>query len=113
MSVLGVKPISQSTVRLFLQITLHTMASNYYEEEEKVQAACRAWETGQISSIAAAARSVDANIRRVRRRLTGTDSRSTRAPANRLLSEEEEMAVVKWLETLDTLGTRSSLKILS
>ena len=102
-----------SLSRLYSQISLHRMASRYYEEEEKVQETCRAWGSGQFPSISAAARSVGADVQRVRRRLAGKESRSTRAPTNRLLTDDEETALVKWLEALDTLGTRSSLKMLS
>jgi hypothetical protein len=86
------------------------MPSIYHQEEKKVQKACEVWKTGKFNSIADAARSVDANVRRVRDRLAGVKSRSTRPTTNRLLTDEEEEGILRWLDYLDTLGTRPSLK---
>jgi hypothetical protein len=88
------------------------MADTYRNEEEKVSRACAAFLSGQFKSIAAAARSEGAKDRRVRNRLAGQNSRSTRPPTNRLLTENEELGLLKWIERLDKLGTRPSLKMI-
>jgi hypothetical protein len=86
------------------------MPPTYQKEEEKVQKACKAWQTRNFPSIAAAACSVDAKPQRMRDRLAGTNSRSTQPPTNRLLTDEEEGGILEWLEYLDTLGTRPTCK---
>src|SRR6266480_5724576 len=86
------------------------MPSTYHQEEEKVQKAFEAWQTGKFKSIADAARSVGAKVRRVRNRVAGVNSRSTRPSTNRLLTDGEEEGILRWLDYLDTLGTRPSGK---
>jgi hypothetical protein len=40
------------------------------------------------------------------------NSRSTRPPTNRLLTEAKEQGIVSWLEYIDKLGIRATLQML-
>ncbi|KAK0557986.1 hypothetical protein OC861_006980, partial [Tilletia horrida] len=42
--------------------------------------------------------------RRLRRRPAGCNSKSTRTPANKKLSDTQEKAILAWIRTLDDLG---------
>lgn len=69
------------------------MVRNRSEEEERVQAACNAWESGRFISMVAAARSVGANYARLRNRVADPNPNKPRY--------HEEQALLRWCNTLE------------
>ncbi|KAE8233773.1 hypothetical protein CF326_g1192 [Tilletia indica] len=77
----------------------------YAAEEDKLQ--CALEEAQSVApkkpNIASLAKKHGVDEQRLRRRFQGRHSRSTRPPANRKLSNDQENAILAWIHVLDTL----------
>ena len=82
--------------------------SEYRGTEGEIGFALQGLENGRFASIADAARAHGVPYDRLHARASGVSSRSERAPTNRLLTDEQEIGLCKWIEVLDKLGTRAT-----
>ena len=80
------------------------MSSNYKEEEARILEAVEAFRTKKNASAASLAREFGVSVDRLRRRIRGVPSRSTRPKVTGPLSKEQEQALQKWIENLDEMG---------
>jgi hypothetical protein len=83
--------------------------SLYREQEKRVLQAVDAFSHQKFPTIKAAAEHFNAPYNRVKYRLKGGNSRSTRQPTNRLLTDEEERGIITWMKEREDLGCRVSL----
>ncbi|KAE8183083.1 hypothetical protein CF328_g8303 [Tilletia controversa] len=80
------------------------MPSNYHEDEEKLQCALEeARSTVGKVNISALARKYGVDMQRLTRRYKGKESKTTRAPTNRKLTDAQESAILAWIDVLDQL----------
>ncbi len=90
------------------------MSSKYKTEELAVSKAIEALQNGEYSNPSAAAKAFNINPVRVRRRLKGKNSKSSRLPSNRALSEGQELAIREYvlsLDSIDVLPARLSVMV--
>jgi hypothetical protein len=89
------------------------MASDEYKKiEEAIAQAVEAYSTNKSQKISVLARQFDVPYRRLKRRLDGQDSRSTRQPSNKLLTDDQESAIVTWIQYLDRIGAPATTDML-
>ena len=80
------------------------MNSLYFAIEQHIRAACQAYRARKSTKIAAPlAREFDVPVQRLRARLKGRQSRSSRPTLSKRLDESQEAALISWINTLDNL----------
>ncbi|KAF3406894.1 hypothetical protein DPV78_001412 [Talaromyces pinophilus] len=79
-------------------------AEEYKKEEELIAKAIDAYRHGEVQNISRLAREFGVSRHKLSRRLKGTPSRSTRPPTNRLLSDDQEKAIIHWIQYLDDMN---------
>jgi hypothetical protein len=89
------------------------MALSYREEEERVQEALEWYLDGENRSFEGAAAQFNIPIGRIRRRYHGTQSRSSVGGRNKALSDEQERALLHWIDKLDEIGVPLRLSALT
>lgn len=89
------------------------MSTRYQDIEERIQDALAAIEQRDDYTIAAVAREFDVPESRLRGRWKGRQSKVDRRGGNRKLSVEQEIAVCRYLDRLDKIGTSARLPMLS
>lgn len=80
--------------------------SQYRDEETRVLQACDAYANGAFSSRQKAADHFGVPYGRVKRRMKGINSRSTRPATNRRLTDFEEKGLILWMKEREQLGVR-------
>lgn len=78
------------------------MPDSYETIESRILEACASIEGQKKPNIARLAREFDVPMQRLRNRLNGRQSRSTRCQPNKGLSEAQERAVIQWIRHLDS-----------
>lgn len=86
--------------------------SDYLTEESRIKFLVQSIHNGIFPTIAAATRDCPHLYGRVKNRLAGRGSRSERPATNRLLTDNEEKAIVLWVSRLEELGTRPTTYML-
>ena len=79
-------------------------AEEYKKEEALIAKAVNAYQYGKVQNISRLAREFGVSRHRLSRRLKGIPSRSTRPPTNRLLSDDQEKAIIRWIQYLDDMN---------
>jgi hypothetical protein len=72
--------------------------------EKRVKEAAQAYDSGQFSSIAAAARKFDVAQTTLSDRLAGITPRTARTPTNKALNPIQEDALLYWIKFVDNAG---------
>ena len=81
------------------------MAFNYYSAiEGRISEACDTIHDGWYTDYVKAARAYKVPLRRLQRRWNGDASKSTRAPTNKALTEEQEGAIREWIDRFDRIN---------
>src|SRR5262249_26237767 len=65
------------------------------------------------SKMAAVARQFCVDYQRLKRRIQGTNSRSTRPAGNRKLTDSQEEALIAYIERQDSIGVHARVKFIS
>ena len=86
-----------------LNIPHSSMDNSYLAIEKRVEAACKAARQKKRAKIAPLAREFGVPVSRLRARLQGRPSRSSRPITTKRLDASQEAALVRWIERLDTL----------
>ena len=86
-----------------LYSSTNTMKSSYEAIEERIQAACGAARAPKNAKITSLAREFDVPVSRLRARLQGRQPRTQRPITTKRLDDEQEAALISWIETLDAL----------
>ena len=86
-----------------LNIPHSTMYSSYLAIEKRIQTACEAARQRKNTKVTPLARELDVPIQRLRARLNGRQSRSSRPITTKRLDDSQEAALIQWIETLDAL----------
>ena len=73
----------------------------YYIEEDQYEEAREAYSKNQFESVAQCARYFGLNCRRLARRISGLNSKSTRRPTNQRLNEAQEITILDYIQSLD------------
>ena len=79
------------------------MKYSYSAIEQRIKVACQAARVRKNTKIAPLAREFDVPAQRLRARLNGRQSRSSRPILSKRLDESQEAALVQWINTLDSL----------
>ena len=89
------------------------MSESYSEIESRIQEALDALSKRDKPNIAAAAREFRVPEQRLRARWNGCLSKQERPAANRKLSEALELAVCRYLDRLDAVGTAARMPMIT
>ena len=84
--------------------TIPTMPENYKEIEDRITEALHAYYERNEPKIAPLSREFRVPYRRLRARIQGGKSRSTRQATNKCLDNSQEQALISWIGILDTAG---------
>jgi hypothetical protein len=91
-----------------------TIASEYQQIEERIEQAVEFQvEQSEPPRITHLASLFDVPYQRLGRRLRGVDSRSTRAPTNKKLNNDQEAALITWLKRCGALGVNARSRAIS
>ncbi len=91
----------------------HTMAFNSYSAiEGQISEACDAIHNGWYTNCVQAASAYEVPLRRLQRRWNGGASKSTRAPTNKALTEEQEDAIREYINRLDKINMCARLQMI-
>ena len=80
------------------------MADKYREQEHQIQLALRYISTKTSYKLSDVARMYGVDYHRLRRRLHGSESRSSRPPTNQKLTDAQIMAIELYIKRLDLIG---------
>jgi hypothetical protein len=86
------------------------MKSDQYKiDEEAILKAVEAYETDKTRKITSVAREFGVSYPPLRRRIQGGNSRITRAQSNKILSNDQEKALIDWITRLDQIGASPNI----
>jgi hypothetical protein len=80
------------------------MAESYADKEIRIGKACDALERFEKPNIARAARDFDVNERKLRNRFNGIPSKSEYGGHNKMLIDDQELAVCHYLDRINQTG---------
>src|SRR6266480_2094371 len=86
------------------------MPELYHDIEHRIDDALKALQHQTNPEVASVAREYDVPYQRLLARFNGRNSKSTRPPTNRKLTEEQESALCQYLDTLDEMFTSATRK---
>ena len=87
------------------------MSDTYLATEKRMAEAVSAWKLDVTRSIRSIAQEFNVGRTALTKHLHGGDSRSTRLPTNRSLTEAQEYAICHYIERLDECGQSSKLSM--
>jgi hypothetical protein len=76
-------------------------SEQYKKEEEAISKAIEAYELDKNQKIVPLARQFGAPYDRLRKRIAGVNSRITRAPAGKRLTDDQESTLMAWIKHID------------
>jgi hypothetical protein len=88
------------------------MKSELYKNQEKaILAAVDAYNADKNQKITSLARQFEVPYERLRRRIAGQKSRSTRQQSNKLFTDDQESAITTWIQHLDNIGASPTVDL--
>jgi hypothetical protein len=88
-------------------------SEQYKKEEEAISKAIEAYELDKNQKIAPLARQFGAPYDRLRKRIAGVNSRITRAPAGKRLTDDQESALMAWIKRIDDIGAPPTVDLVT
>jgi hypothetical protein len=93
--------------------TNNMKSDTYKKEEEAILQAVQAYERDKNQKITNLARQYGVSYHRLRRRCLGLASRITRTPPNKILTDDQESALMAWIKRVDDIGAPPTVDLVT